>query len=152
MATRSTPLRRPLALALALAALAAGAAACGSDGGSDARGRVLGAQERTVTVKPGERFTIPVRDNASIGDLWRVEEPKPDAAVLTTVADRYTADPGTENMDGAGGTRFFTFEGRAAGTTTVTLFNCFRSMCGKPGISDQDRKLLVRNTYTVTVR
>ncbi|MGW4895477.1 protease inhibitor I42 family protein [Kitasatospora sp. NPDC004240] len=157
-ATRATRIpalaARTPALAAAVVLLLAGTAACGSgdDPAGTGRGRVLDAQERIVDLKAGERFTVAVRDNASIGDRWRFEDPRPDPAVLTTVGDRYEAAPGAEKRDGAGGTRYFTFEGRAAGTTTITLFNCFRGLCSSASPSDHDRKLLVRNTYTVTVR
>ncbi|MEU6235207.1 protease inhibitor I42 family protein [Kitasatospora sp. NPDC047058] len=146
---RRTPLR---ALALAVV-LAAGLTACGQGGpGGPARGRVLGADERSVSVAPGERFSVSVRDNASVGDYWSLADPQPDAAVVAKVDEVLDTPDDAEGKDGAGGTRFYVFEARSAGTTTITLFNCFRSLCNDPKTSDQDRTLLVRNTYTVTVR
>ncbi|MFI2609452.1 protease inhibitor I42 family protein [Kitasatospora sp. NPDC018619] len=155
MSTRSPG--RVAALAVVLAAgLAAGPTACGQDGaggsGGSGRGRVLGAQERSVSLAVGERFTIAVRDNTSVGDRWSVAEPKPDASVATLVAEKLDLPEGSKTSDGAGGTRYYTFEARGRGTTAVTLLNCFRSYCDLPAPTDENRKLIVRTTYPVTVR
>lgn len=82
-----------------------------------------------IEVEPGESFTIAVEDNASVGDDWSMSG-KPDAAVVTTGGDHYVADS-EEDTVGGGGTRYFEFEARAAGTTSVELFNCYRG-CDTP--------------------
>ncbi|MFD0275459.1 protease inhibitor I42 family protein [Kitasatospora sp. NPDC127111] len=148
--TRTRRTRTSLRAVVLAAVLAGGLTACGQD--APGRGRVLGAEERSVTVKPGERFSIPVRDNASVGDRWSLVDPRPDAAVVAEVDEVLDTPDGAEDADGAGGTRYYVFEAKGGGTTTITLFNCFRSLCDNPKTSDQNRTLLVRNTYTVTVR
>ncbi|MFE5581198.1 protease inhibitor I42 family protein [Kitasatospora sp. NPDC056531] len=101
----------------------------------------------------GERFTIAVRDNASDGDYWRVVTPKPDAAVVTGVDEVLDLPEASETADGIGGIRYYTFEAKGNGTTTITLFNCYRTLCSHPKLGDDEsRKRVVRNTYTVTVR
>ncbi|MEU1289829.1 protease inhibitor I42 family protein [Kitasatospora sp. NPDC005856] len=145
---------RTAALTAVLAAImAAGLTACGQDGpGGPDRGRVLGAEERSVTLAVGERFTIAVRDNTSVGDRWSVVDPKPDAAVAALAEEKLDLPEKSKTADGVGGTRFYTFEAKGSGTTAVTLLNCFRGYCNLPAPSDENRKMIVRTTYTVTVR
>ncbi|MFE7524378.1 protease inhibitor I42 family protein [Kitasatospora sp. NPDC057542] len=142
--------RRPVRAVALAAVLAAGLTACGQDGPD--RGRVLGAEERSVSLAVGERFTIAVRDNTSAGDRWSVVDPKPDAAVAAAVDEKLELPEESKTSDGVGGTRFYTFEAKGRGTTAVTLLNCFRGYCNLPTPSDENRKPVVRNTYTVTVR
>ncbi|MFJ6383636.1 protease inhibitor I42 family protein [Kitasatospora sp. NPDC092039] len=161
--------RRPVraaALAAVLAAgLTVGLTACGQDGaagsggpngsggsGGSGRGRLLGPEERSVTLAVGERFTVAVRDNSSAGDRWSVADPKPDAAVAALADEQLDLPKESKTSDGVGGTRFYTFEAKGGGTTAVTLLNCFRGYCNLPTTGEENRKLVVRNTYTVTVR
>ncbi|MFF2542789.1 protease inhibitor I42 family protein [Kitasatospora sp. NPDC058063] len=143
-------------LGVLAAVLAAGLTACGQDAtatrSGPERGRVLGAQERSVDLAVGERFTVAVPDNTSAGDRWSVVDPRPDAAVAALADERLDLPEKSKTSDGVGGTRFYTFEAKGRGTTAVTLLNCFRSYCNLPAPSDENRKLVVRNTYTVTVR
>lgn len=148
--------RMPVRAAALAAVLAAGLSACGQDTraarNGPERGRVLGAQERSVDLAVGERFTVAVPDNTSAGDRWSVVDPRPDAAVAALADERLDLPEKSKTSDGVGGTRFYTFEAKGRGTTAVTLLNCFRSYCNLPAPSDENRKLVVRNTYTVTVR
>ncbi|MEU8926567.1 protease inhibitor I42 family protein [Kitasatospora sp. NPDC048545] len=131
--------------------LVAGLTACGSDGPD--RGRVLRADERAVSLAVGQRFSIAVWDNASDGDYWNIVDPKPDAAVVTNVGEVHDLPEESKTADGAGGTRYYTFKANGSGTTTITLFNCYRTLCNHPKLGDDEsRKRVVRNTYTVTVR
>ncbi|MER7767086.1 protease inhibitor I42 family protein [Kitasatospora sp. NPDC096140] len=141
-----TPLR---AVALSVV-LAAALTACGSDGPD--RGRVLRADERAVSLAVGQRFSIAVRDNASAGDSWSIEAPRPDAAVAVEVDERVDLPEEARTADGAGGTRYYTFEAKGRGTTAVTLLDCYRGLCHRPALGDEDRKRVVHDTYTVTVR
>ncbi|MGA5822426.1 hypothetical protein ACPC54_31740 [Kitasatospora sp. NPDC094028] len=139
---------RAVALLAALAACLAASASNQPD-----RGRILGPKERSVTLAPGDRFSIAVRDSASIGDDWSVVDPKPDTGVVAAVAQVTDFPPGHEKYNGGGGTAFYVFEAKGRGTTTITLFNCFRGLCDAPErIESDDWEWLVRNTYTVTVR
>ncbi|MET8627604.1 protease inhibitor I42 family protein [Kitasatospora sp. NPDC004669] len=80
-------------------------------------------------------------------------DPTPDAAVVTKVDEKLDVPDDAKNKVGAGGTRYYTFEAKGRGTTTITLFTCFRGLCHHPElIHADDREWLVRNTYTVTVR
>lgn len=152
-ASARRPTRGPLRAAALAAVLAAGLTACGQDGPSGPdRGRVLGAEERSVSLAVGERFTIAVRDNSSVGDRWSVAAPQPDAAVAALVAEKLDLPAESKTSDGVGGTRFYTFEAKGRGTTAVTLLNCFRSYCNLPAPSEENRNMVVRNTYPVTVR
>lgn len=147
---------KPVRAAALTAVLAAGLTACGQDGpggpGGPDRGRLLGPEERSVTLAVGERFTIAVRDNTSVGDRWSVVDPKPDAAVAALADEKLDLPEKSKTADGVGGTRFYTFEAKGGGTTAVTLLNCFRGYCNLPAPSDENRKMIVRTTYTVTVR
>ncbi|MGH3761773.1 protease inhibitor I42 family protein [Actinophytocola sp.] len=87
-------------------------------------------EDTSIEVGPGETFTIAVGDNASVGDDWSLRE-KPDADVVAIDGDYYVADPGEANTDGGGGTHYFRFTAKAAGTTSVELLNCFRG-CRDP--------------------
>ncbi|MFH8385467.1 protease inhibitor I42 family protein [Kitasatospora sp. NPDC018058] len=142
--------RTPLRAVTLSTLLAAALVGCGSDGPD--RGRVLGLQERSVSLAVGGRFSIAVRDNASAGDYWSIVDPKSDTAVVAKVDEALDLPEESKTSDGVGGTRFYTFEAKGRGTTAVTLLNCYRGYCNLPTISDENRKLVVRNTYTVTVR
>ncbi|WP_369183017.1 hypothetical protein [Streptomyces sp. Y1] len=146
-----TATRAPLR-AVALIAVFAACLAASSSNQPD-RGRILGPDERSVTLGPGDRFSIAVEDSASIGDNWSIVNPKADTAVVAAVAQVTDYPPGYEKYNGGGGTAFYIFEAKGRGTTTITLFNCFRGLCHAPErIQPDDLEWLVRNTYTVTVR
>jgi predicted secreted protein len=49
---------------------------------------------------------------------------------VATHGDRYVEDSG-EDTSGGGGTRYFRFEARATGSTSVELRNCYRG-CADP--------------------
>jgi predicted secreted protein len=80
--------------------------------------------DSAVIVAVGEKFTVSVDDNASVGDLWSISEP-PQAAVLSADGDHYVADS-EEAAPGSGGTRYFEFTVRGTGITTIEFRNCFR--------------------------
>jgi predicted secreted protein len=107
-----------------------------------------GAESRTaITVDKGDRFSIVVRDNASIGDDWSLRD-QPDQAVATLDGDEYTSDTAwfSEPAAGSGGKRYFTFTAQGSGSTSIVLLNCFR--CG----SAQESKDSYAATFEVTVR
>lgn len=86
-------------------------------------------EDTNIAVEPGESFTIAVEDNASVGDDWSLRA-KPDTDVVTAGGDHYVSDS-AEDTAGGGGMRYFRFEARSAGTTSVELRNCYRG-CDDP--------------------
>jgi Chagasin family peptidase inhibitor I42 len=105
----------------------------------------------TVAVHRGHRFSLAVPDRgASVGDHWTVSA-GPDGAVALVrsqliagnVVDRVLG-PAT---GGGGGTRYFVFDARRAGTVTISLRNCFQ------GCHDERTRAASRDvTWTVSVR
>lgn len=128
-----------------VAALAAGCTGSPTpDDSAPDRGREYSADTKRVTVGVGERFSIVVTSNASVGDNW-VMRVQPDQAILTTTGADYVPDA-SGDLVGGGGREFFVFTGKAAGTTTFELYNCFRG-CQ----SEEDLKRSVAHTVDVTV-
>jgi len=134
--------------AVAVGLVAALAAGCTESSAPDDslpdRGREYPVDTKRVTVGVGERFSVVVTSNASIGDNW-VMRVQPDQAVLTTTGADYVPDA-SGDVVGGGGREFFVFTGKAAGTTTFELYNCFRG-CQ----SEEDLKRSVAHTVDVTV-
>ncbi|GGS70747.1 protease inhibitor I42 family protein [Streptomyces cinerochromogenes] len=127
--------------ALAATALLALATGCGSGTDEPAGGPTGTAshhgsrptshsvKDTSITAKPGERFTLTVRQNASTREYWYLVDPRPDTSVLVSRGHAYASDSGDEPMDGAGGRLTFTFEARGKGTTRFTLLHCTFSTC-----------------------
>lgn len=88
------------------------------DGASDGDGTA-------VSASVGERFTLSVEANPSVGDGWQVAGTFDDS-VVSFVGEEFESDDPTGEMVGAGGTVVFTFEAVGAGTTVITLENHFR--------------------------
>ena len=110
--------------------------------------KVFKEDDTTIKVAVGEKFGIRVKENASIGDAWRLVS-APDPSILKDEGNSYKADS-AEPMPGSGGQREFKFKARATGTTTVTLFDCYR--CSGAGeVSPENSAYAKRITFTVTV-
>jgi predicted secreted protein len=88
-----------------------------------------------VIVKQGDKFSIVVRDNASIGDNWWLKS-KPDYATAALDHDEYVSESSSDSL-GGGGRRYYTFTARTPGNSQIVLVNTFQG--GK-------------QTFTVTVR
>ena len=105
------------------------------------------ASDHTVRVSAGDRFSLLVSENTSVGDSWELRQ-RPEAAVVRFVRDEARGrllDRFRAPSDGGPSkTRYFTFEATAPGTVTIKLYNCFRG-CRKPA------DLWVRS-WDVTVR
>lgn len=82
-----------------------------------------------ATVAVDEEFTVVVRSNPSAGDDWRVADTY-DPAIVTFLYEDFESDDPSGQAAGAGGTSFFTFRAVAAGTTTITVENCFQCSGG----------------------
>ncbi|GAT64608.1 chagasin family peptidase inhibitor I42 [Planomonospora sphaerica] len=133
-------------VALPVAGCAAGSAV--SDHGKVTAGRI--GTNVQVEVAPGQRFSLAVDENASVGDSWRMEA-LPDVAVASFISDEYEheGEPGTT---GGGGTRYFVFNAKRPGTTAVTLSNCWRCAVDRVPADEQSRRLSGEATFRITVR
>lgn len=78
-----------------------------------------------VTAAVGDRFTLSVEANPSVGDGWRVADTFDDS-VVEFVGEDFESDDPTGEAVGAGGTVVFRFEAIGPGTTVITLENHFR--------------------------
>ncbi|MFI2203864.1 protease inhibitor I42 family protein [Streptomyces sp. NPDC020192] len=152
--TSRTPLLGPAAL-LCLLALTG----CGKSGGTAPTGTptvpttpgatatprpsaspatpAYGTEHRTITVAPGQRFSLTVPAAPTLGQNWYLAKPGPDATVLTYRGRR--ADYGNAGKDVEGstdGTQSFDFTALAKGTATVRLLYCPMDTCtGTPSAS-----------------
>lgn len=70
-----------------------------------------------VRLTPGRRFSLAVDENPATGDGWRMAA-LPDVKVASFISEEYRAGGGT------GGVRYFVFNAKYPGTTTVTLYAC----------------------------
>jgi inhibitor of cysteine peptidase len=133
-----------LARPVLVVALAVAQVGCG---GSNER--AFTEQEKAIAAAVGERFSIVLEANPSIGDEWRVIA-GPDPTVVELLGESYvTDDPGSE-LAGAGGMTRFMFEARAAGTTRVEVFNCYRCL-GDEKQSAENEQLSRTVVFTITV-
>jgi hypothetical protein len=113
-------------------------------------GTIFDEKELTVTVKPGDRFSLAVPDGGSIGDEWSAAV-APDG-VLTATGNRLVMSNLLDRIfgpqaGGGAGTRYFTYSANQRGTATVRLFDCFQGMCNTP--YDKYSRAV---TWTVTVK
>jgi hypothetical protein len=107
-------------------------------------------QQLDIKVSAGDIFTLVVQDRGpSVGDGWTASTA--DQAVVSqerselipdSLRDRwFGAQPG-----GGGGERLITFRAKAAGTTQITLSNCFQ------GCNNEQTRALSRSvSWNVTV-
>ncbi|MFC4014514.1 protease inhibitor I42 family protein [Nonomuraea purpurea] len=140
-------MRRTAAVAL-LALLVAG---CGGGSAVSDYGKVIkGAKGTTVPVelRPGQRFSLAVPDNPSVGDNWELVA-VPDTKVASYISEEHKSDgEGT----GAGGTAYFVFNSKRPGTTEVRLFNCWRCGQDRTPATDESRRESGEAVFTLTVK
>lgn len=113
-------------------------------------GEVHAEGTAVVAVGQGDRFSLAVPDRgASVGDHWTLStqpggvlNPVRTQLIAGNIVDRVLGPaPG-----GGGGTRYFVFDARRAGTVKVTLHNCFQ------GCHDERTRAASRDvTWTVSV-
>jgi inhibitor of cysteine peptidase len=101
------------AAAIVVLALIAG---CGEDEPSTERFE----DPSSIEVDAGTEFEILLDSNPTTGYEWRVAE-KPDETVFEYAGSEYEQDPGSEDLDGAGGTETLTFEANGPGKATIEL-------------------------------
>jgi inhibitor of cysteine peptidase len=105
---------------------------------------IVPENDKRITVKRGERFSLVVEDNASVGDMWQVRTP-PDPNIVTAESEDFAAS-GPSGSVGSGGKRYFVFSAKEPGDTSIELYNCFRG-CQ----SEQDISRSVSYTMRITV-
>ncbi|MGI5339613.1 protease inhibitor I42 family protein [Streptomyces sp. CA-181903] len=105
--------------------------------------------EGTLTVRPGERFTIAMRESASARLHWELSAPGPDRGITRPTGTSSYQTAQERELIGSSHTLYFTFEAAGTGTTRIVLTN----RCGsdrKAGCYSPDLARSV--TYPVTVR
>jgi predicted secreted protein len=126
------------------------AAGCGAGSAVNDLGVVVkGAKGKTVQVQlgTGQRFSLAVTDNPSVGDSWTLEA-VPDTKVASFIS--HEKRPQGEGP-GAGSTSYFVFNTKHPGTTEIKLFDCWR--CGGTTPStDESRQQSGEAIFALTVR
>ena len=74
---------------------------------------------RTITLQPGDTFTVELTSSPTTAYFWEVIEL--DEAVVRNVSSEYVPDPATKDMAGGGGVDIWTFEALASGTTALRM-------------------------------
>ncbi len=101
----------PIAIAVLLSA------GCGQD---DESAILTVTEEGTVTVEQGESFRIQLEASQTTPYRWHLSK-VPDPAIVDFVTSDYEADPGSEDVEGAGGASIWEFRAVGPGTTTIGL-------------------------------
>jgi predicted secreted protein len=120
----------------------------GADAGDNGAKKVFKQDQTEIRIGVGEKFAIRLPQNPSVGDSWRlVSEPDDSFVKYDGSSMKYdTPDP----QPGAAGQIEFKFKAKKAGTTTVTLFNCYR--CGADSTSPAGQaEPAKRLTFTIHV-
>ncbi|WP_433430849.1 protease inhibitor I42 family protein [Nonomuraea sp. CA-141351] len=140
-------IRRTAAAAM-LALLVAG---CGGGSAVSDLGTVVkGAKGSNVRVelRSGQRFSLAVADNPSVGDNWDlVAVPDPKVASFISEEHKRTGDG-----VGAGGTTYFVFNSKRPGTIEIRLRDCWR--CGQATTppNEESRQQSGEAVFAVTVK
>ncbi|MCB1028589.1 MAG: protease inhibitor I42 family protein [Microthrixaceae bacterium] len=87
--------------------------------------------DRTVTLTPGDEFDVELRENATTGFRWSIEELP---AALELVEERFIAPP--EPTPGAAGGRAWRFRALAAGNARLD-FRYLQPWEGTSSMADQ---------------
>ncbi|MFG1615228.1 protease inhibitor I42 family protein [Nonomuraea wenchangensis] len=128
-------------------------AACGGCGAgsavSDLGTVVKGAKGATVPVelRSGQRFSLAVTGNASVGDSWSLKA-VPDTKVVSFISQEHQDE---SDRPGSGGTIYFVFNAKQPGTTEVRLFDCWRCGAGGTPESEESRSQSGEAVFTLTV-
>jgi predicted secreted protein len=139
---------RRTAVAALLALLAAG---CGGGSAVQDYGTVVkGAKGATVRaeVTPGQRFSLAVPDNPSVGDSWSLVA-VPDTKVASFISEEHEREG---EAPGSGGTAYFVFNSKRPGTIEVRLFDCWRCGQDRTPKNEESRRQSGEAIFAVTVR
>ncbi|MCF6476463.1 hypothetical protein FAF44_50220 [Nonomuraea sp. MG754425] len=127
------------------------AAGCGAGSAVSDFGKVVkGSKGATVRVEvnPGQRFSLVVTDNPSVGDNWELAE-LPDPKVASFISEEHE---GGDDVPGAGRTAYFVFNGKQPGTTEIRLYDCWRCGQAKTPSTEESRAQSGEAIFAVTVR
>ncbi|SEG25730.1 Chagasin family peptidase inhibitor I42 [Nonomuraea solani] len=116
-----------------------------SDYGTVIKG-AKGASVR-VDVRPGQRFSLAVADNPSVGDSWDLVA-VPDPKVASYISEERQSDG---DAPGSGGTTYFVFNGKRPGTTEIRLRNCWRCGQDRTPATEESRRQSGEAVFAVTV-
>ncbi|SEK90096.1 protease inhibitor I42 family protein [Nonomuraea pusilla] len=137
--------------AVAAALLASALTGCGAGSAVNDLGTVAkGAKGSTVRVevRQGDRFSLAVAENASVGDHWSLEA-VPDAKVASYISKEYRSDGGGT---GSGGTSYFVFNAKHAGTAEIRLRDCWRCGGAATPATEESRRESGEALFQVTVK
>jgi inhibitor of cysteine peptidase len=140
-------MRRTVAAAL-LAPLVAG---CGGGSWVSDYGTVIkGAKGATarVELKPGQRFSLAVPENSSVGDDWSLAA-MPDAKVASFISEEHESEG---DAPGSGGTTYFVFNAKRPGTTEIRLFDCWRCGQDRTPKNEESKRMSGEAVFAVTVK
>ncbi|OUC92587.1 hypothetical protein CA984_29460 [Streptosporangium minutum] len=135
---------------LAVLLLLALVAGCGAGSAVSDLGLIVhGGAGRTADVRltPGQRFSLAVDENTSAGDSWLMPD-LPDVMVASFISEEYRA---ASDEPGAGGIRYFVFNAKRPGTTTVTISNCRRCPADRVPADEQSRRASGEAIFRITV-
>ncbi|QYC43353.1 Chagasin family peptidase inhibitor I42 [Nonomuraea coxensis DSM 45129] len=130
--------------------LLAGCGGCGAGSAVSDFGTVVkGAKGATVPVelRSGQRFSLAVTGNASVGDSWSLKA-LPDPKVASFISEERQ---GGGDQPGAGSTVYFVFNAKQPGTAEIRLFDCWRCGTGATPQSEESRSQSGEAVFTLTV-
>ncbi|MEU9112781.1 protease inhibitor I42 family protein [Streptomyces sp. NPDC048483] len=114
---------------------------------------VFTGDQRSITVRAQEDFSIAVPYNASVGEERKLLSPRPDPEVVGSRGTGYKPDNPDPDIVGGGGTLYFRFHAQGPGTTKILLYHCDLQTCpGRAPRAPKHRPKPERITYTVTVK
>jgi inhibitor of cysteine peptidase len=95
-----------------------------------------------IEVDAGSEFEVVLDSNPTTGYEWRLAG-EPDESVFEYLGSEYEQDPGTEDLDGAGGKETLSFRATGAGKATIELEYVF---------SGGDREKATERDIALTVK
>lgn len=131
---------------LALLVTGCGAGSAVSDLGTV----VKGAKGTTVRaeLRPGQRFSLAVADNASVGDSWDLVA-VPDAKVASYISKESVREG---DGAGAGATTYFVFNAKREGSAEIRLRDCWRCGQGKTPSTEESKQQSGEAIFAITVK
>lgn len=100
-----------------------------------------------VEVVKGQRFSLSVPENPSVGDAWELVA-VPDPKVASFISKERV---GGGDEPGSGGSAYFVFNAKHPGTTEVKLYDCYRCSGSRTPSAPDSVQNSGTATFTVTV-